>query len=479
MNLELEKNIFFPDRRLSGKMSNVQNLVAVLSVLLVSLVSLLVSSLLGLPTNTLLALSIFLAEISATLLLWDNRLSVAFIGVSLLILTGSLTLESFLKYANLDVIFFLAAMMILVGILEERGFFDSIVSLTIWAAGGNGLLLYAVIILLSFALAAVIDEVTSIVIMIFFVLSLARQAQVNPIPLTLACIFATNIGSSATPIGNPVGVLIAFRAGLSFEEFLRWSLPISFLNVGLLFVLSMHFLRDELRDFVRKISLNIKSEGFKTYDGFLVDAALFLLTLVFLAIHHQLEYLLGLEKNSMLLAIPFISTGISIIVYPQSASRALRERVEWPTLLFFTLLFASVGSLKSTGFIDYLSRIILENTGSSLLENMVLMTTLTSMISPLMDNVIAVSLLLPVVESLGKAGLRVYPLYWVMLHSAVISGNLTPIGSTANIVALGLLERSGYRKPSLTEWLRHGWLATLPPLIVSFTLLSLQANLMP
>lgn len=451
------------------------------SVLFISLMTALIASLAGFPPGSVLALSIFFAEISATLLLWNNRLPIAFIGVSLLFLARALDPKSFLEFANLDVIFFLIGMMTFIGFLEEQKFFDYIVSSILRASGDNSILLIFMVIVLSALLAAVVDEVTSIVIMVSIIMAMARKADISPLPLLLLSIFATNIGSSATVVGNPVGVLIAFRGGLTFSDFLRWATPISILSVALLAIFSLRFFRDYIYELTLKLcSVSPKGDEEQlSAPNLRRNFILFTGALVMLVLHHQVEELFHLEKNTLLLVTPFIFAGTAMLLDLETGMRAFEHKVEWSTLIFFSLLFASVGALESSGFLEVFSTLLVSVAGGSLETLLVVFVAVATLMSAFMDNVLAVSVLLPIVENIGNLGIPRFPFYWLALFSATIGGNLTFIGSTANIVALGLLEKAGYKKPSIKEWLKHGWWATLIPLAVSTLLVYFQIPLMP
>jgi len=451
------------------------------AILVVALIAGLLSYLAGFPETAVLAISVFFAEIAATLLLWDRRVPVAFLGTALLLALGALNIESFLKYANLDVIFLLIGMMAFVGTLEERQFFERLVSVTLNASKGNGIVLVFMIIVLSALLAALVNEVTSIVVMASFIFPLSRLAGVDPAPLLVLSVFASNIGSSATVIGNPVGVLIAFRGGLTFGDFLRWATPISALSLAALTLLAFRYLRGYIVSFTMGISsqqgeVAQEQVGWKDFKR---DAILFLSTIAGLTVHHQLEELLHLETNSLLLGIPLMAAGVSLIIDLDRGMKAFHEKVEWSTLIFFAMLFASVGALESSGFIEYFSQGLASVTGGEFELTLILLSITATVMSAFMDNVLAVAVLLPVVEAQAVAGISPFPLYWVSLFCGTIGGNLTPVGSTANIVALSLLEKAGYRRPSLREWLRHGWWATVVPLALAVSLIYVQIPLMP
>src|SRR3990167_6725525 len=136
-------------------------------------------------------------------------------------------------------------MMIVIGFLEERRFFEVVVETIVRHAGSGAKRLTATLMGLSALSAALVDEVTSILFMTTLTLHITRRYKVNPVPFLIMVVFATNIGSSATVVGNPIGVLIALRGGLTFVDFLRWATPISIVVLALTVPLCWWYFRNE------------------------------------------------------------------------------------------------------------------------------------------------------------------------------------------------------------------------------------------
>jgi Na+/H+ antiporter NhaD/arsenite permease-like protein len=170
---------------------------------------------------------VFSTFIYGTLLFGDFRLAFAFGGVGVLLATNLLTVQQFTESANLRVIIFLVGMFLVIGYLEENQFFEGIVNGIVRVVGPRPDTLVLVMMVLATVSAAVVDEVTSILFMAGTMLHLTTKYRLNPVPFVLMLVFATNIGSACSSIGNPIGVMIAFDAGFSFLEFLRWSAPIA------------------------------------------------------------------------------------------------------------------------------------------------------------------------------------------------------------------------------------------------------------
>jgi Na+/H+ antiporter NhaD/arsenite permease-like protein len=312
-------------------------------------------------------------------------------------------------------------------------------------------------------------------------LQITRRLALDPVPFIIMIVFSTNIGSSATVVGNPIGVMIALRGGLTFFDFLRWATPIAVAGLLLAIPLSFwYFARDialfdhALRD---KAGQVIPIEAMPARD-LLVSSVLFLGTIGGLVLHHQLESLLGLEKNTMLIGVAAFFAGIALLLDRDRARELVEKRVDWWTLTFFMLLFASAGTLRYVGVTRRIAEGFVAVTGGR--EGLLLAATTwgSGLLSAFMDNVLAVATLIPVVTDLQEMGAAVDTLWWGLLFGGTFLGNLTLIGSTANIVALGILERDEGIHISFLRWLKPGLVIAVPTLLLAHLLIALQAPLM-
>jgi len=329
-----------------------------------------------------------------------------------------------------------------------------------------------------------VDEVTSILFMIPIMLHCAARHRVNPIPFVMMLVFATNIGSSATVIGNPVGVMIAFKGGLTFSDFLRWATPVSVLALVVTIWISTKLFSSDIRKLGASMSLSTGQDEAgdeeATFDeGMMTCGAVFLGTVLLLALHQPIEKLLHLEKNTLLIGVAMAAAGITLLIDLERGREVIERRVDWRTLLFFTLLFASVGTLQYVGVTDLLADAILSISGGSDVGLLVILTLVAAVLSTFMDNVLAVAMFLPVVSSIGAAGAHAFPLWWGLLFAGTFFGNLTMIGSTANIVAVGMIEREKRGHISFLEWIKAGVVVSLPTLVLALLLLYLQIPMMP
>jgi len=187
---------------------------------------------LGWSGPQVLATTVFAGFIIGTLLFWKFRLAFALAGTTALLATGVLDIPHLIEFASLEVILFLVAMMIVIGFMEDRRFFEVLVEKALGYLDRRAWLLMSALMVLAAVSAALVDEVTSILFMSAVTLQVTRRFRLNPVPFLIMVVFATNIGSSATVVGNPIGVMIALQGGLTFSDFLRWATPVAVLGLA-------------------------------------------------------------------------------------------------------------------------------------------------------------------------------------------------------------------------------------------------------
>ena len=417
-----------------------------------------ISQRLGLNTQQITAVSIFSASVFATLLFWDLRVAIAFLGVAILLITKTVDLENMIKFASLEVILFLVGMMVLVGVLKEVGFFAWLVTLFLRIRNLTGKKFILAISILSALFACCVDEVTSIIFMVAAILEICDYFEVEPTPYIIISIIATNIGSSGTVLGNPIGILIASKSGLTFEDFILKAFPIMLICLLSAIFLVTFWYRKAIKNLNEKIKESQANEmlirliSVPPERQLKLVLGIFGLTLLFIALHHRLELLWKLETNTLLLSIPLLSAGCVMIWRWRRARDYIEKDVEWWTLLFFLLLFAKAGTLKYTGATEVLARKItsLVRGNPSALISMILWTSMAG--SSILDNVVLVAAFIPVVQSLKDLGFALQPLWWALLFGGCLGGNITLVGSTANIVALGILEKERNIRINFFRW---------------------------
>ena len=205
---------------------------------------------------------------------------------------------------------------------------------------------------------------------------------------------------------------------------------------------------------------------------------LLLITICAIGLHHQIESFLGIGKNSVLLIAPLICSGVVMILKKDRARYYVEREVDWWTLLFFMLLFAIAGTLEHTHVDLIMANYFSSICGTDLNILVPFIIALTSIGSAFVDNVIFVAAFCPVIEQLSYT-VKDLPLWWALLFGACFGGNITMIGSTANIVALGMLEKRSRSRITFFQWFRIGAVASFVAAVIAWLLLILAAPLMP
>jgi len=432
-----------------------------------------------------LAFTIFLATVFGTLMFWKFRVAIAFIGLVLLLVTQTVDLTTAIEFMNLDVILFLVGMMVIVGLLRRCGFFRWLLSHVIKFSRFEPHWLMIIILILAAVMAALVDEVTSILFITALVLELCDHFEVNPVKYVIAVVLATNIGSSWTVLGNPIGILIAFESGLAFEDFIKFALPVGLISLFVLIIIALVWFRKDFPELRESYRRELVSGGerdqaadagvrflagwdeIKNRKLFTGSVVIFVAVVISLVIGHWVEQGVGLETNTLLFAIPILGAGIIMLWQRKEAREFIQKDVDWWTLVFFMFLFAKAGCLQHVGLTDRIAEAMLNTNGGGVSNHLpvIIMLWVSGGLSALADNVVVVAGLVPVAKTLS-AELSTSAPWWALLFGACYGGNMTMIGSTANIVALGMLERKTGHLIKFGYWLKIGLLASLLPMAI-------------
>ena len=409
------------------------------------------------------ACAVFISIIFGTLFFWGFRLAIAFLGLAVLIFNKSMDIPTFVSSSSLEVILFLVGMMVIVGALRDLGFFTWIVQLIVSMPNLNATKFICVTATASALLACAVDEVTSIIFISTLIFQVCDRLKLNATPYILIAVLATNIGSAGTMMGNPVGIFIGTKGQLTFGDFMVWSFPLMLVSLFSTIGLLLWYFRKDLSAF----DINLKARLERGLSiapvvkvPYMRGLILIVLTVIAIASHHQTEELLGLEKNSVLLVMPLICAGIVMILKPSRARFYIEKEVDWWTLLFFMLLFAVAGTLEHTHVDQVMATGFSKIAGDTPAKLVPFIFTVSAFGSAFVDNVIFVAAFSPVIEQLSVT-VKDFPLWWALLFGACFGGNITMIGSTANIVALGMLEKHGGSQITFFQWFKIGLLCTI------------------
>ena len=424
-----------------------------------------------------------------------HRVLVIFSAVALLWLISYLTpyhlitFEAAHRAIDLNVILLLASMMAIVGVLKTTGVFDRAVAGLMERSGGNPVLLLTLVMWFTGILSAFCDNVTTVIFVFPMAIQMARTTGIPPAALLLPMVIASNVGGTATLIGDPPNILIGSGAGLSFLDFIEnLTMPVLWMLVACVWF-SRRYYRKELAS-SRPAALTTEEPGIT--DPALLRWALGITGLIFVGFFtHQL--------TGMPAAVPAaIGAAMMLVVQDVLYLRSHREtegerrhgilavierEIEWPTLAFFAFLFIAVGAAVETGLIDTMARGLerfiawgqasfgLSQAGT-LFFAAVLVLWVSGVLSALIDNIPYVAVTLPIVGRLvGVLHGDTEALWWALSLGACLGGNGTAIGASANVTVIGLAERAG-DKVSFGEFTRYGASMTAITLLMSSAFLA-------
>ena len=432
----------------------------------------------GLNAHQALSIAIFSVSILGTLFFWDFRLSFAFLGAAVLLATHTIDLDNLVKFSSLEIILFLVGMMVIIGMLKDAGFFAWIISLILRIRNLTAKKFVFSIAVISALLSCAVDEVTSIIFMVAAVLEICDYFEVDPVPFVIISVLATNIGSAGTVLGNPIGILIATKSGLTFEDFIFKAFPlVMFCLMVTIFLVIVWY-----RHSIKKLDQQIKESGSNEMLVRLISVppdrqtktalSIFAITLLAIALSHRLDIVWKLESNTVLVIIPLVTAALIMIWKHQKAREFIEKDVEWRTLLFFLLLFAQAGTLKYTGATEVIAHKIvgLTRNNPNFLTSIILWMSCIG--SSILDNVVLVAAFIPIVQGFQALNVSLQPLWWALLFGGCFGGNITLVGSTANIIALGILEKEKQVRMTFMRWFGVGLtVGVITTLIVGLALL--------
>ncbi|MGR3938993.1 SLC13 family permease [Streptomyces sp. BRA346] len=354
-----------------------------------------------------------------------------------------------------NVVFLLLGMMAIVGVLRQTGLFEY---LAIWAvkrARGKPFRVMTMLIVITASASALLDNVTTVLLVAPVTLLVCERLALPAAPFLIAEVMASNIGGTATLVGDPPNIIIASRGGLTFNDFLVHLAPIAAVLTAVLVVLCrVMFRRVLVYDEDRAADVMVLGEREAIRDHRLLYQGLGVLALVvfgFVA-HPVLHYAPSV--------VALLGAGILIAISKVETGEALKE-VEWPTLAFFAGLFIMVGALIETGVIGEVSRALADATGGSELGATMLLVFGSAVLSGVVDNIPYVATMAPITADLahGFGGDGVHVLWWALALGADLGGNATAIGASANVVVLGIAERN--QQPiSFWQFTKYGLVVT-------------------
>ena len=393
-------------------------------------------------TSTTIAIVIFVAAYALIISEKVHRTIVGIFGAMLMILFGIISQETAIHHIDFNTLGLLMGMMIIVNITSETGLFNF---LAIWAAKKVKAKPVALLVALSIITAvcsALLDNVTTVLLTVPITFSITSQLKVDVKPYLMAQIISSNIGGTATLIGDPPNIMIGSAVGLSFMDFIQnmtlVSVVIFIVVQGVLVALYGSKLKTtpELQDKVMR--LNAKSQ--------IADKALLkkCLGVIFFTITlFTLHGALGLETATAALT----GAGLLLLItYTRNEAMIAKvlSKVEWLAIFFFAGLFVLVGELVETGVIKAMAAEALALTNGNVPMTAMLILWMSAIASAFIDNIPFVATLIPLIQDMGQMGLsNLEPMWWSLALGACLGGNGTLIGASANVVVASLAAQHG------------------------------------
>jgi Na+/H+ antiporter NhaD/arsenite permease-like protein len=384
----------------------------------------------------------------------------ALLGGTAVVVVGIIDQEEAFGAIDLNVIFLLAGMMTMAAVLRRTGFFQWLAIRSVKVAGGEPFRLLIVLCVVVAGLSALLDNVTTVVLIAPVTLYIATALRVSPIPFLIAEILASNIGGAATLIGDPPNILIGSAAGLGFMEFLTNMGPISVAILVVYLVMTRVMFGRDL-----KVHADVRDAVLALDEReVLTDVPLLRLSLAVIGatiFGFIIATPLGLEAGTIAL----FGAAILLLLSRLDVEPVLRE-VEWPTLFFFVGLFMLVEAVVHVGIIDAVADGLLQLTGSDPTITTLGLLWLSGIASAIVDNIPYTATMIPVVQQMGAAGLPLEPLWWSLALGADLGGNATIVGASANVVVAGMALKAGHGI-TFVHFLRYGLLVAVVSLAMS------------
>ena len=391
---------------------------------------------------TIVAIVIFVVAYALIISEKVHRTIVGLFGAMLMILFGIIDQETAVHHIDFNTLGLLMGMMIIVNITSETGLFNF---LAIWAAQkvkARPIALLVVLSTITMVCSALLDNVTTVLLTVPITFSITSQLKVDVMPYLISQILSSNIGGTATLIGDPPNIMIGSAVGLDFMAFVENLTLVSIIIFILVqFILialyrkSLHT-QPELQDKIMRLPADAQITDHALLKKCL---AVIFLTITFFVLHGSL----GLESATVALS----GAGLLLLITATEDEEKIVKvlsKIEWPAIFFFGGLFILVGALVETGVIRMLAAEAIHATGGNVEATAILILWMSAIASAFIDNIPFVATLIPLIQDMGQMGLtNLDPLWWSLALGACLGGNGTLIGASANVVVASMSAQRG------------------------------------
>ena len=415
---------------------------------------------------TTVAVVIFVAAYALIISEKIHRTIVGIIGAMLMIILGIVSQEAAIHHIDFNTLGLLMGMMIIVNVTSETGLFNF---LAIWSAKkvkAHPVKLLIALSTLTAVCSALLDNVTTVLLTVPITFNIAAQLKVDVKPFLMAQIISSNIGGTATLVGDPPNIMIGSAVGLNFMDFIfNLTLPaiiIFLVTVAILVALygSKLHTHKELQDKVMR--LNARSQ---ITDTVLMKKCLAVLafTMSLFVLHSQLH----LETATVALT----GAGVLLLVtysHNEAMIAKVLSKIEWLAIFFFAGLFVLVGALEDLGVINKMAELAIAQTGGDVFKTASIILVMSALASAFIDNIPFVATMIPLIQHMGEMGLaNLEPMWWSLALGACLGGNGTLIGASANVVVASMAAQRG-RAISFIEFMKTAFPLMVLSIIISW-----------
>lgn len=368
-----------------------------------------------------------------------HRTIIALFGAVLLLVLGILTQTEAIGYIDFNTIGLLTGMMIIVGITRKSGVFEYMAIKAANLAKGEPIKILVALAIVTAVASAFLDNVTTVLLIVPVTLSICQALEINPVPIFITEIMASNIGGTATLIGDPPNIMIGSAAPYGFMDFVINLAPV----VIVIFIITIFLLKLIYKNQLQtseenkaKICAMNPAEAIK--DTVILKKSLTVISLVIIGfVTHQY---LGLESATIALA----GAALLLLLTRENPDEILHT-VEWTTLFFFIGLFILVGGLEKVGIIESMARQAVAMTHGNLTATTILILWFSAIASAFVDNIPFVATFIPLIKEIGALShMSIAPLWWALSLGACLGGNGTIVGASANVIVSGISAREGH-----------------------------------
>ena len=414
---------------------------------------------------TTVAVVIFVAAYALIISEKIHRTIVGIIGAMLMIVLGIVSQEAAIHHIDFNTLGLLMGMMLIVNVTSETGLFNF---LAIWSAKkvkAHPVKLLIALSTLTAVCSALLDNVTTVLLTVPITFNIAAQLKVDVKPFLMAQIISSNIGGTATLVGDPPNIMIGSAVGLNFMDFIfNLTLPaviIFFTTVTILVAMygSKLHTHKELQDKVMR--LNARSQ--------ITDTVLMKKCLAVLAFTMSL-FVLHSQLNLETATVALTGAGVLLLVtyhHNEVMIAKVLSKIEWLAIFFFAGLFVLVGALEDLGVINKMAELAIAQTGGDVFKTATIILWMSAIASAFIDNIPFVATMIPLIQHMGEMGLaNLEPMWWSLALGACLGGNGTLIGASANVVVASMAAQRG-RAISFIEFMKTAFPLMILSILIS------------